>query len=51
MYNTIDYYISIAIRIEFGFIGIAKLRAKVINRVEYKDTFFLIKGVLKILLN
>jgi hypothetical protein len=50
VYNTIDYYISIVIGAEFGFIGIAKLRTKVIDRIGYKDTFFLVKGVLKILL-
>jgi hypothetical protein len=36
---------------EFGFSGIAKLRIKVIDRVGYKDTFFLVKEVLKILLS
>jgi hypothetical protein len=34
---------------EFGFIEIVKFRAKVIDRVEYKNTFFLVKEVLKIL--
>ena len=41
---------SITTRAEFGFAGIAKLRAKVIDRVGYKDSFFLIKGAPKILL-
>jgi hypothetical protein len=36
--------------VEFGFVGIAKLRAEVADRVGYKDTFFLVKGVPKILL-
>ena len=38
-------------RAKFGFAGIVKLRAKVIDRVEYKDAFFLVKKALKILLN
>jgi hypothetical protein len=50
-YSIIDYYISTAIGNEFGFSGIAKLRIKVINRVGYKDTFFLVKEVPKILLS
>jgi hypothetical protein len=29
----------------------AKLRAKIIDGVGYKDIFFLVKGALKILLN
>ena len=37
-------------RAEFGFTGMAKLRAKVIDKIEYKDIFFLVKGALKILL-
>jgi hypothetical protein len=36
---------------EFGFSGIAKLRIKVTDKVGYKDTFFLIKEVPKILLS
>jgi hypothetical protein len=40
---------SIITRAEFEFIGIVKLRAKVIDRVEYKDVFFLVKEALKIL--
>ena len=51
IYSTIDYRISTIIGDEFGFSGIAKLRIKVIDRVGYKDTFFLIKEVPKILLN
>jgi hypothetical protein len=50
-YSTIDYCISTTIGEEFGFSGIAKLRIKVIDRVEYKDTFFLVKEVPKILLS
>ena len=42
---------SIITRVKFGFIEIVKLRAKVINRIEYKDIFFLIKEALKILLS
>jgi len=42
---------STTISNEFGFSGIAKLRIKVIDKVRYKDTFFLIKEVPKILLN
>jgi hypothetical protein len=42
---------SIITRAEFGFAGIVKLRAKVIDRVRYKDTFFLVKGAPKILLS
>jgi hypothetical protein len=42
---------STIIRAEFGFTGIVKLRAKVIDGVGYKDIFFLIKGALKILLS
>jgi hypothetical protein len=51
VYNTIDYRISTTIGEEFGFLGIAKLRIKVIGRVGYKDTFFLVKEVPKILLS
>ena len=51
IYNTIDYRISTATRAEFEFAGIVKLRAKVIDKVGYKDVFFLVKGALKILLN
>ena len=36
---------------EFGFSGITKLRIKVIDRVGYEDTFFLVKEVPKILLS
>jgi hypothetical protein len=49
VYNTTNYYISTTIGDEFGFSGIAKLRIKVMDRVGYKDTFFLVKEVLKIL--
>jgi hypothetical protein len=42
---------STATRAEFGFAGIVKLRAEVINRVGYKDIFFLVKGAPKILLS
>jgi hypothetical protein len=38
-------------RAEFGFIEIVKFRAKVINKVRYKDAFFLVKKALKILLS
>jgi hypothetical protein len=38
-------------RAKFEFIEIVKLRAKVINKVEYKDIFFLVKRTLKILLS
>jgi hypothetical protein len=40
---------SIIIKAEFEFAEIVKFRAKVINRVEYKDIFFLVKRTLKIL--
>jgi hypothetical protein len=40
---------SITTRAEFGFIGIVKLRAKVIDKVRYKNAFFLVKEALKIL--
>ena len=40
---------SITIKAEFGFIEIVKLRAKVIDEIEYKDIFFLVKEALKIL--
>jgi hypothetical protein len=42
---------SIITRAEFEFAGIVKLRAKVINKVGYKDIFFLVKEALKILLS
>jgi len=42
---------SITISNEFGFLGITKLKVKVIKGIGYKDIFFLIKEVLKILLN
>jgi hypothetical protein len=51
VYSTANYYISTTISNEFGFSGIAKLRIKVIDRVGYKDAFFLVKEVPKILLN
>ena len=51
VYSTIDYYISTTISNEFGFLGIAKLRIKVIDKVGYKDTFFLVKEAPKILLS
>ena len=51
VYSTINYYISIIISNEFEFLGIIKLRIKVIDKVGYKDTFFLVKETLKILLN
>jgi hypothetical protein len=38
-------------RAKFGFAGIVKLRAEGIDRVGYKDAFFLVKGALKILLS
>ena len=41
----------ITTRAEFKFAEIVKLRAKVIDRVEYKDIFFLVKEALKILLS
>ena len=50
VYNTIDYRISTTTRTEFGFTGIVKLRAKIIDGIGYKDIFFLVKGVPKILL-
>jgi hypothetical protein len=40
---------STTTRAEFGFTGIVKLRAKVIDGIGYKDIFFLVKGALKIL--
>jgi hypothetical protein len=49
VYNTIDYRISITIRAEFGFIEIVKLRVKVINKIRYKNIFFLVKETIKIL--
>ena len=42
---------SITTRAKFGFAEIVKLRAKVINKVGYKNIFFLVKKVLKILLS
>jgi hypothetical protein len=41
---------SIATGAEFGFAEIAKFKAEVINKVGYKDIFFLVKEALKILL-
>jgi hypothetical protein len=38
-------------RAEFGFAGIVKLRAKIIDKVRYKNVFFLIKEAPKILLS
>jgi hypothetical protein len=38
-------------RAKFGFTEIVKLRAEVIDRVRYKDVFFLVKEALKILLS
>jgi hypothetical protein len=51
VYSTINYHISIITGNEFGFLGIAKLRVKVIKGVRYKNAFFLVKEALKILLN
>ena len=51
VYNTADYRISTTTRAEFGFAGIAKLKAEVIDRVECENIFFLIKRALKILLS
>jgi hypothetical protein len=42
---------SIATRAEFGFAGIIKLRAKIIDKIGCKNAFFLVKEALKILLN
>jgi hypothetical protein len=42
---------SIITRAEFEFTGIVKLRAKIIDKVKYKNAFFLVKKALKILLN
>ena len=42
---------SIITRAKFRFAEIIKLKAKVIDKVGYKDTFFLVKGALKILLS
>jgi hypothetical protein len=50
VYSTADYRMSTTIGKEFGFSGITKLRIKVIDRVGYEDTFFLVKEVPKILL-
>jgi len=41
---------SITTGAEFGFTGIAKLRAEVTDRIGYEDVFFLVKGAPKILL-
>jgi hypothetical protein len=49
VYNTTDYRISTTTGAEFGFTGIVKLRVEVIDGIGYKDIFFLVKGVLKIL--
>jgi hypothetical protein len=49
-YNTIDYQMSTTTGTEFGFTGMAKLRAEVTDGIGYKDIFFLVKGALKILL-
>jgi hypothetical protein len=51
VYSTVDYRISTTIGEEFGFLGMAKLRIKVIDRVGYKDAFFLVKEAPKILLS
>jgi hypothetical protein len=37
-------------RDEFRFNSLAKVRIEIIEGVSYKDVFFLVKGVLKILL-
>jgi hypothetical protein len=50
-YSTADYRISTATGDEFGFSGMAKLRIKVTDGVGYKDAFFLVKEVPKILLS
>jgi hypothetical protein len=50
-YNTTDYRISTATGAEFGFAGMAKLRAEVADGVKCKDIFFLVKGAPKILLS
>jgi len=42
---------STAIGNEFGFLGIAKLRIKVVDGVGYEDAFFLVKEVPKTLLS
>ena len=42
---------STATRAKFGFARIVKLKAKIIDRVKYKDVFFLVKGAPKILLS
>jgi hypothetical protein len=42
---------STTTRAEFGFTGMAKLRAEVTDRVGYKDIFFLVKRAPKILLD
>ena len=42
---------SIITRIEFRFIEIVKLKAKIIDKVKYKNIFFLVKETLKILLS
>jgi hypothetical protein len=41
----------ITISNKFGFLGITKLKVKVIKGIRYKDVFFLVKEALKILLN
>jgi hypothetical protein len=51
VYSITNYYISTTISNEFGFSGITKLRIKVIDKVGYEDTFFLVKEVPKILLS
>ena len=42
---------SITTRAKFEFTEIVKLKTKVINEVEYKNIFFLVKEALKILLS
>jgi hypothetical protein len=49
-YNTADYRMSTATGAEFGFAGMAKLRAEVADGVGCEDAFFLVKGAPKILL-
>jgi hypothetical protein len=51
VYNTTDYRISTTTRAEFGFTGIVKLKAEIIDGVGYKDIFFLVKRAPKILLS
>ena len=50
VYNTTDYRISTTTGAEFGFTGMAKLRAEVTDRIGCEDAFFLVKGAPKILL-